>query len=79
MLDLAINIAIENNYQTYNSFTNVYYFSSPVFFITFGLSVILNFFTNFVFSQGLLVNADTCHNFLTHWFYIYILYFITCF
>ena len=50
------------------------------FFITFGLSVIPNFFTHLVFSQDSLVNADTFHiffTFLTHWFHIYISYFIT--
>ena len=43
------------------------------FFITFGLSVIPKI-------QDSLANADTCHIFLTfstHWFHIYILYFMT--
>ena len=50
-------------------------YPSIVVYITFGLSVILNFFIHFVFSQDSLVNVDTCHNFLTHWFYIYIFLF----
>ena len=34
-----LNIAIENNYHTYNSFIKVYYFSSPVMMSSFHLAL----------------------------------------